>query len=874
MIEKSLPGNGAITEGAYQGQISDIINQADPEIDVEIEGDEPVAMVVEIGEEEDEHTANLLETVFKDDEKRRKIEAACSDLITLYEEDKRSREPWYDTYRKGLDLLGLRIEERTEPFEGASGVVHPLLTEAVVRFQSEAITETFPAHGPVKTQVIGKQTSERMAAAERVKDDMNWRLTEEMPEYRVEHERVLWNLPIAGSAFKKVYNDASRGRQVAMFVPADDVVVNYGAADLHDAERVTHVMHRSKNWIERMIANGVYVDEDIGEPFNERDDTREAKDKLTGEDGSNSSMYDLLEILVDLTIENEEEEQAYAWPYVVTINRSTNRLMSIRRNWKEGDDKYIKLQHFVHYTYITGFGFYGFGLIHLVGGHAKSGTSLLRQLIDAGTLSNLPGGFKTRGMRIKDDQSPHRPGEFKDADVPSGVLKDNIMTLPYKEPSATLFNLLQSVVEDGRKAANISDASFSDANQNAPVGTTLALIERQLKTLSAVQSRVHASMRIEFKLIKELVKNNGERAYPYEADPDKMTKDADYDLADIIPVSDPNATTMGVRIAQFQAAFDLAGKAPQLYDQAFLHREMLTTLGMKNVAKIVPMPDEMSPRDPVAENMAILMSKPVKSFIQQDHTAHIMVHQAFMNDPKVGMLLGQNPNAQVMFNAMQAHIAEHAAYAYRAQIQQAMGTDLPDPNMPMEPEAEYALASLLAQAAQQVAAQNKNEQAQAQAQMQAQDPLVQMQQQELMLKDREVKVKEDKQLLERQVAAAEGKLGPQNQQPDPVKMVEAQAKQLETQQKLQHNERAQARQEQQAQTQQALQARQAMGQEQRATEAHQQALQVKATQTRGQESRAERAQAHQMALAAQRAEREAKLAWKDSSKPAAGKDKK
>lgn len=874
MIEKSLPGNGAITEGAYQGQISDIINTADPEIDVEIEGDEPAAVVITLGEDEvDDHGANLLDTVFKDEKKRREVEAECSELVTLFDEDKRSRDPWFETYRKGLDLLGLRIEDRTEPFKGASGVVHPLLTEAVVRFQSEAITETFPAHGPVKTQVIGKQTSERTAAAERVKDDMNWRLTEEMPEYRVEHERVLWNLPIAGSAFKKVYHDASRGRQAAMFVPADDVVVNYGAADLHDAERVTHVMHRSKNWIERMIDSGVYVDEDIGEPFNERDETKEAKDKLTGDDGSNSSMYDLLEMLVDLTIENSAEEQAFAWPYVVTINRSTNRLMSIRRNWKKDDEKKIKQQHFVHYTYITGFGFYGFGLIHLVGGHAKSGTSLLRQLIDAGTLSNLPGGFKTRGMRVKDDQTPHQPGEFKDVDIPSGTLKDNIMTLPYKEPSATLFNLLQSVVEDGRKAANISDASFSDANQNAPVGTTLALIERQLKTLSAVQSRVHAAMRIEFKLIKDLVKNNGERAYPYEADPDKMTKDADYDLADIIPVSDPNATTMGVRIAQFQAAFDLAGKAPQLYDQAFLHREMLQTLGLKNVAKIVPMPEDMSPRDPVAENMAILMSKPVKSFIQQDHTAHIMVHQAFMNDPKVGMLLGQNPNAQVMFNAMQAHIAEHAAYAYRAQIQQALGTDLPDPNMPMEPEAEYALASLLAQAAQQVAAQNKNEQAQAQAQAQAQDPLVQMQQAELQLKDREVKVKEDKQLLERQVAAAEGKLGPQNQAPDPAKIVEAQAKQAESQQKLQHNEQAQQRQERQAQLQQGLQSQQAAGQEQRAAEAHRQALAVKAAQTRGQESRAERAQAHQMQLAAQRAEREAKLAWKEPAKPAS-KDKK
>ena len=856
MIEKSLPASGAITDGVYQSQITDITSRADPEIDIEVVLPETEGMtVVEIEAEViDSHDANLLETVFADEKARKDIQAKATEWITLYDQDLRSRDQWEKTYREGLKLLGLQMEERTEPWEGACGVIHPLLTEAVVRFQSEAITETFPAHGPVKTQVIGKQTTERTAAAERVKDDMNWRLTDEMPEYRVEHERLLWSLPIAGSAFKKVYHDASRGRQVSMFVPAEDVVVNYGASDLHEAERITHVMRRSKNWIERMIANGAYIDDEIGDPVVEQDETQQEKDKVIGVDGANSDQHTILEMLVDLEIEptgEDEDEQEYAWPYVVTINKSTSRVMSIRRNWRAEDPKKIKLQHFVHYTYITGFGFYGFGLVHLVGGHAKAGTSLLRQLVDAGTLANIPGGFKTRGMRIKNDDSPIKPGEFKDVDITSGALKDNIMTLPYKEPSGTLFNLLQSIVEDGRKAANISDAAFSDANQNAPVGTTLALIERQLKTLSAVQARIHAAMRIEFKLVKELVKENGERSYPYDADPDRMTKDADYDMVEIIPVSDPNATTMGVRIAQYQAAFDLSSKAPQLYDQAFLHREMLQTLGIKNVAKIVPLPDEQKPRDPVSENMAILMSKPVKAFLQQDHTSHIMVHQSFMNDPKIGMLLGQNPNAQVMFNAMQAHIAEHAAYQYRAQVQQMMGVELPDPNQEMDPQAEFVLAGLLAQAAQAAQAQNQNEQAQAQAQQRAQDPLVQMQQEELALKGREVAVKERDQVLKEQIAVFEGKV---NAQGAPGKAaIEQQAAITDMQAKTAA----------------------AANEQRRAEEKHRLQMGLQAQQAQGSETRAERQNRVQLALAAQRQKHQQELAEKQANKPQpSNKDKK
>lgn len=760
MIDKSMPANGAMTDGVYQGSITDVTTRAFPEIEIEVV--EEGGTVVEIPEPVvDDHDANLMETVFSSEEQRQKINGMAAEWITEYEQDLRSREDWEKTYRRGLKLLGLNIEDRSEPWEGACGVVHPLLTEAVVRFQSEAITETFPAQGPVKAQVVGKQTPERLAAADRVKDDMNWRLTEEMPEYRVEHERMLWSLPIAGSAFKKVYFDASYGRQVSMFVPAEDIVVNYGASDLVTADRVTHVMRRSKNWLERMIASGVYIDEELGEPPQTTTETQDEKDKVLGVNAANSGLYTVLEMLVDLDIEptkEGEDEQSFAWPYVVTINLATQRVMAIRRNWARNDTQKKKQQHFVHYTYITGFGFYGFGLVHLVGSHADAGTKLLRQLVDAGTLANIPGGFKSRDLRVISNDTPIQPGEFRDVDVSTGALRDGIMPLPYKEPSGTLYNLLNTIVEDGRKAANISDSAFSTANQNAPVGTTLALIERQLKTLSAVQSRVHAAMRIEFKLIKDLVKNNGERSYPYEADPSKETKTADYDIADIMPVSDPNATTMGVRIAQFQAAFELANKAPQLYDQAHLHREMLQTLGLKNIQKILPIPDEQKPRDPVAENMALLMSKPVKAFAQQDHTAHIMVHQAFMNDPKIGMLLGQNPNAQVMFNAMQAHIAEHAAYQYRAQIQKTLGVELPDPNEEMSHEVEFELAGLLAQAASAVQAQNQQEAAQAQAQQRAQDPLIQMQQQELALKDREVKVKEGALQLDYLKAQQEGKV--------------------------------------------------------------------------------------------------------------------
>lgn len=754
MIEKNPSAGGAVTDGLYQAQLTDVTTLGSPEIEIEIEieGDEDGTLdAPEVVE--DKHFDNLLETKFKGEEAKRELDVFITELIADVENDLRSRDAWEQTYKKGLKLLGLTIEERTEPWENACGVFHPLLTEAVVRFQSETIVETFPAQGPVKTQIIGKQTPYKMLAADRVRDDMNWRLTDEMQEYRVEHERMLWNLPIAGSAFKKVYKDETLGRQAALFVAADDVIVNYGSADLASAERVTHRMRKTKNWLEAAIAAGTYKDYDIGEPSSEVSELQQEKDKLIGTDSANSELYEIYEIQVNT---NMLEGQATACPYIVSYNNTDRTCLSIRRNWNPGDARKTKKEYFVHYQYIVGFGFYGFGLVHLVGGHANAGTSLLRQLVDAGTLSNLPGGFKAKGMRVKNEDDPIKPGEFRDVDVGSGAVKDNVMALPYKEPSGTLFQLLQSIAEDGRRTANIADVDFSASNQNAPVGTTLALIERQLKTLSAVQARIHASMRVEFKMLKELIRNNGERGYPYDiADADKRVKDADYDVVEILPVSDPNAATMGVRIAQYQTVLELAQRNPQLYDQAYLHREMVNTLGVKNAAKIVPLPEEQKPRDPIAENMAILMNKPVRAFIHQDHQAHIQVHQAFLNDPKIGMLLGQNPNAQIMFNAAQAHIAEHAAYAYRDQIQKAMGVSLPDPNEPMDPETEYLLAGMLAQAAQSVQAQNANEQAQAQAQQQAQDPVLQMQAEELRLKGREVAVKERKQALEEQVAAVE-----------------------------------------------------------------------------------------------------------------------
>ena len=781
VFESNPTGRGAMTDGVYATQATDLLSDAQPEIEIDIEPDpeDPIALTVVV-EIEDPHGVNLLDTVLAPEEgaEHENVKGLVSALVTDFDDDKMSRDQWEKTYREGLKLLGLQIEQRTEPWDGACGVFHPLLTEAVVRFQSEAITETFPASGPVKTQIIGKVTPERTAAAERVKDDMNWRLTDEMPEYRVEHERLLWSLPIAGSAFKKVYFDESLGRQVSTFVPAEDVVVNYGAQDIASAERVTHVIRRSETWLKKMIAAGVYSEVDLDGSSPDADETQDEKDKLIGVDGANSQMYTLLEIQVNLCLEGEDDDVPL--PYVVTLLKDTNELLSIRRNWAEDDPRHKPLVHFVHYQYIVGFGFYGFGLVHLVGGHAAAGTSLLRQLVDAGTLSNLPGGFKARGMRVQGADTPISPGEFRDVDVTSGTIRDNILPLPYKEPSGTLFQLLQSIVEDGRKSAAISDVSFSEANQNAPVGTTLALIERQLKTLSAVQARVHAAMRIEFKLIKALVASNGEREYPYDADPDRNAKDADYSIIEILPVSDPNATTMGVRIAQYQAVLELATRSPQLYDMAYLHREMLNVLGLKNAQKIVPLPNDQKPRDPVSENMAVLMGKPVRAFVAQDHQSHIVCHQAFMQDPKIGMLLGQNPNAQAMFGSMQAHIAEHAAYAYRDQVQKALGVPLPDPNEEMDTEMEYQLAGLLAQAAQAVQAQNQQEQAQIQAQQKAQDPVLQLQQAELQLRDREVKVKEgDLQLKAAKTQAEIASMNPQAAQAQAA--VEMQTKALAAQ---------------------------------------------------------------------------------------------
>lgn len=739
MIEKSLGAGGAATRGVYGTEAADMLAAASPQIGelgdfiVEIEGEEPY---------EDEapavagHDDNLVDSLPESE-----LLSLANELLGHYDRDVQSREPWEKTLRDGLRLLGLKDVEVSEPWQGASNVFHPMLAEAVVRFQAETITETFPAQGPVKTQVIGKATRERLEAAERVREDMNWRLTDQMPEYRTEHERMLWNLAVAGSAFKKTYFDETMGRQVSMFVPAEDFIVNYGAANLETCDRYTHRLRRHKTYLLRMQEAKVYSTRfDLGTPSSEIGETQDAKDKIVGVEGSQSEMYDLLEMHVDLTIEGKDEDVPK--PYVVTINKTAGNLLAIRRNWAEDDPAARRMDYFTHYQYVVGFGFYGFGLLHLIGGHAKSATSLLRQLIDAGTLSNLPGGFKTRDSRILGNDEPLRPGEFRDVDTASGDVKNAFIPLPYKEPSAVLAGLLDKMVDDARRFAAITDTEISGANQNAPVGTTLALIERELKVLTAVQARVHAAMRVELKLLKQLVRDNGERDYPYEIDDDKKTKDEDYAIVEILPVSDPNAATMGVKVAQYQAVMQLAEKDPQLYDKAHLHREMISVLGLKNIDKIIPAPAELKPRDPVSENMAILMTKPVKAHMHQDHKAHIAVHQAFMQDPKLGMLLGQNPNAQGMFNALQAHIAEHAAYQYRDQIQIALGVTLPDPNEEMPPAVEFQVSALLAQAAMDVNVQNTNEMKAQQAQQAAQDPLTQIQMRELAVKEKQVAVQE------------------------------------------------------------------------------------------------------------------------------------
>ena len=726
-----------------------------PDIEIEIEDPESVTidmdgMEIEIDPSEDEGDFN---DNLAEDLDESVLTQLAGDLLGEFDEDISSRKDWIQTYVDGLELLGMKVEDRTEPWPGACGVHHPLLSEAVVKFQAETMSETFPAQGPVRTQIIGKETTEKKDAAARVQEDMNYQLTDVMVEYRPEHERMLWGLGLAGNAFKKVYFDPSLGRQVSMYVAAEDVVVPYGASSLEVAERVTHVMRKTPNELRKLQANGFYRDVDLPEPVNSMDEVEQKISEQLGFRAETDDRYKLLEMHVDIVIEDdkyrdkEENNLEIALPYVVTIDKETETVLSIRRNWNPDDKKKLKRNHFVHYSYVPGFGFYAFGLIHLIGAFAKSGTSLIRQLVDAGTLSNLPGGFKTKGLRVKGDDTPISPAEWRDVDVASGTMRDNIMPLPYKEPSQVLYSLLGTIVDEGRRFAGMADMKVSDMSAQAPVGTTLAILERTLKMMSAVQARVHYAMKREFQLLKGIIRDYTPDTYSFEPEEGgRRAKKSDYDNVDVIPVSDPNAATMAQKIVQYQAVIQLAQGAPQIYDLPYLHRQMLEVLGIKNAQKLVPLKDgdDMKPRDPISENMDIINGKPVKAFIYQDHEAHIQVHTAAMQDPKIMELLGQNPNAQSMMASMQAHIAEHLAFEYRKQVEQQAGVPLPAPNAEMDENTELAVSRLAAQAAQQLLQKNQSEAAQQQAQQMAQDPIVQMQMQELQIKQGELDLKRQK----------------------------------------------------------------------------------------------------------------------------------
>jgi len=742
---------------APQGLNDEIGDLSGPTIEIEI--DDPESIDVGIGGlnvhmESGEGTAEDFEANLAEFMDNSELQSVSSDLIDDFEKDVRDRREWIQTYVDGLKLLGLRYEERTEPWQGACGVFHPMLTESVVRFQAEGIMETFPAMGPVKTKIIGKETPEAQDAAKRVQDDMNYELTEVMTEYRPEHEKLLWSLPITGSAFKKVYFDPSKGREVAQFIPAEDIVVPFGASNLEDSPRVTHVMRKNKNEVLKLQESGFYLDVDLGDPGYDLDDVEKQKAEERGMSAIQDDRYRILEMHVDIDLPKFEdvnkkgEPTGIALPYVVTLEKQSGQILSIRRNWYEGDKLHIKRQHFVHYQYIPGDGFYGYGLIHLIGGYAKSATMLIRQLVDAGTLSNLPGGLKSRGLRIKGDDTPIQPGEFRDVDVPSGSIRDNILPLPYKEPSQVLFALFQNIVEEGRAFASSGDMNVSDMSSQAPVGTTLAILERTLKVMGAVQSRMHFSMKQEFKLLKAIIAEDAPEDYDYEPEEgSRSARKSDYNSTDVIPVSDPNAATMAQKIVQYQAVMQLAQSAPQLYDLAFLHRQMIEVLGVKNAEKLVVTEDDQVPTDPVQENQNIITGEPVKAFIQQNHQAHIQVHMSALQDPKIQQVVGQSPMAQAIQAAMMAHINEHVAFQYRIEIEKRMGISLPneDQTKGVPPEMADHIAVMAAQASQQLLQQNQQEAQQQQAQQQMQDPIVQMQQQELQLKQQELQLKQQKQ---------------------------------------------------------------------------------------------------------------------------------
>jgi len=739
-IEKSLnPAplglDSIIPDDFDQGLEIDIV---EPEMVTLSDGSVEITLIPDV--EKGGFGENLAETM---DENA--LAGLSGELISLVDADIAARKDWVDAYVKGLEVLGMKYDERTEPWSGACGVYSTVLTEAAIRFQAEMITETFPAQGPVKTQIVGAIDKLKEEAATRVQEDMNYQILEKMPEYRPEHEKMLLNLGLAGAAFKKVYQDPTMGRQTAIFVPAEEIIIPYGASSAQTAERVTHIMRKTENEVRKLQVAGFYRDVDLGDPVHISTDVEKKKAEEQGYSVTDDDRFQLLEIHVDWDMPGHEDEDGIALPYVVTIERGTQEVLAIRRNWEEDDEFKLKRQHFVQYTYIPGFGPYGFGLINLIGGYARAGTSLIRQLIDAGTLSNLPGGLKTKGLRIKGDDTPIAPGEFRDVDVASGTVRDNIMPLPYKEPSQTLLALLNQVTDEARRLGAISDMKISDMSANAPVGTTLALLERTLKTMSAVQARVHASMKQEFKLLAIIIRDNAPSEYEYDpTGADRKAKQSDYDMVEVIPVSDPNSSTMAQRIMQYQAAIQLAQGAPQIYDLPQLHRQMLEVLGIKNAEKLVPIEDDMKPKDPVSENMAFLTGKPTKAFMVQDHDAHIAVHTSMMQDPLLMAQIGQSPQAAKMQAEIMAHVSEHLAFSYRKKVEEQLGVPMPPPNEDLPPEIEVQLSKIVAQAAAQVLAQSKGQAQQQQAEQAAQDPLVQLQQAELQIKTQEAQTKAKK----------------------------------------------------------------------------------------------------------------------------------
>jgi hypothetical protein len=788
-MDKSLyQAPQGLEETTEEGLSIDIV---DPEMVTLDDGSVEITLIPNSEEDESEFDENIADTMNSSE-----LSTFASDLIEEIDADLNARKEWADTFAKGLEVVGFKYEERTQPWDGACGVYSTVLAEAAIRFQAETMSETFPASGPVKTKILGRVTKEKEEASLRVSEDMNYQLTERMIEYRSEHERMLYSLGLAGSAFKKVYYDPTLERQVSLYVPAEDVIVPYGASHIEMAERVTHIMRKTKNEVKELQVSGFYRDVELGEPQTFFSDIEKKKASEGGYTLSNDDRYTLYEIHVDCCLpgideESKDEDMELAKPYVVTIEKGTGEVLAIRRNWEPDDTLKLKRNHFVHYVYVPGFGFYGLGLIHIIGGYARAGTAIIRQLVDAGTLSNLPGGLKSRGLRVKGDDTPIAPGEFRDVDVPSGAIKDNIMTLPYKEPSQVLASLLEKITDEGRRLGAISDMNISDMSAQAPVGTTLALLERTLKPMAAVQARVHFAMKQEFKLLKSIISDFAPEDYQYEPETGvSRARKADYKMVDVIPVSDPNSSTMAQRVVQYQAVFQMAQQAPQIYDLPYLHRQMIEVLGIRNADKIVPTSEDQKPRDPVSENMSILVGKPVKAFIYQDHDAHIATHSSFMQDPMIAQTIGQNPMAQQVMAASQAHIAEHLAFSYRKQIEEKLGAPLPAPDAPLPEEVEVLLAGLVAEAGKQLTQAHQQQAAQQQAQQQAQDPMFQLEQAKVQIQQSEVQRKTQKDQSDAQIAAAKLQLDKERVQADLQKeTTRVQSQQQQSDSRVQSQER-------------------------------------------------------------------------------------